>query len=345
MKLKEIAALAGVSPATVSLVLNNRAGVNERTRAQVAKLLSEHGYSIRHETTVPAKRNILYIRFRGSGHLFESVDDFYEKIFDGADSTAKKLGYNINVTNTNLTGLPHLLDEANQQSLDGIIFFASEFDPIHADLFSATRIPTVVVDSRFPEHAINSVTVESTFSVYQALRHLYDLGHRRIGFLTANEATGALPERQNAFYHSQQKLGLELRPEDIITLPIFVDPACRAFSRYLEQTTDLPTAFFAYNDIIAAGALKALSFSSLRVPQDLSIVGFDDSLVCSLFSPALTTMRIPKQKIGELAVKRLDEIINGDTTVLVSLVASELIVRDTTAPPRSPQSLTVSTHA
>ena len=73
MKLKEIAALAGVSPATVSLVLNNRAGVNERTRAQVAKLLSEHGYSIRHETTVPAKRNILYIRFRGSGHLFESA--------------------------------------------------------------------------------------------------------------------------------------------------------------------------------------------------------------------------------------------------------------------------------
>lgn len=333
MKMKEIAALAGVSPATVSLVLNNRPGVNEKTRAHVAKLLSEHGYAIRRDPT-PCKRNILYIRFRGSGHLFESVDDFYEKIFDGADSTAKKLGYTISVTNTDLESLPRLLAEANQQSLDGIIFFASEFDPVHADLLAAAQLPIVAVDSRFPEHAINSVTVESSFSVHQALLHLYHLGHRRIGFLTANETTGALPERQNAFYHSQQKLGMELRPQDIITLPIFVEPACRAFGRYLEQTADLPTAFFACNDIIAAGALKALSLSRLQVPQDLSIIGFDDSLVCTLFTPALTTMRIPKQKIGELAVKRLDELINGDRTVQVSLVASELIVRDTTAPPR-----------
>ncbi len=333
MKMKEIAEIAGVSPATVSLVLNNRPGVNEHTRAHVAKLLADYGYSVRNSESTLTKRNILYIRFRGSGHLFETVDDFYEKIFDGADSTAKKLGYNINVTNVDLNDLPALLEEASRQPIDGVIFFASEFEPAYAGLLAKSNLPIVVVDSRFQEHAINSITVESMFSVYQALKHLYDLGHRRIGFLNANEQTGALPERQNAFYACQKKLGLILRPEDVVTLPIFVDPACHEFQQYLSKTKDLPTAFFASNDIIAAGALKALALTHFQVPHDLSIIGFDDSLVCTLFSPSLTTMRIPKYKIGELAVTRLHEIINGDRNILVTLVSSELIVRDTTAPP------------
>lgn len=91
---------------------------------------------------------------------------------------------------------------------DGIIFFASEFEPVHAEMLTETLLPLVVVDSRLLEQPINSVTVESMCSVYQALKYLYDLGHRRIGFLTADEATGALPERQNAFYLCQKRLGL-----------------------------------------------------------------------------------------------------------------------------------------
>ena len=136
-------------------------------------------------------------------------DDFYERIFDGADASAKLLGYTITVTNINLEGLPQLLKDAELQNTDGIIFFASEFEPVHAEMLTETSLPLVVVDSRLLEQPINSVTVESMCSVYQALKYLYDLGHRRIGFLTADEATGALPERQNAFYLCQKRLGLE----------------------------------------------------------------------------------------------------------------------------------------
>ncbi len=335
MKLKEIAELAGVSPATVSLVLNNRSGVSDSTRACVEELLLSHGYAVRGKEDIRYdKRNILFIRFHGSGHLFEAVDDFYERIFDGADASAKLLGYTITVTNINLEGLPQLLKDAELQNTDGIIFFASEFEPVHAEMLTETSLPLVVVDSRLLEQPINSVTVESMCSVYQALKYLYDLGHRRIGFLTADEATGALPERQNAFYLCQKRLGLELRPQDIVTVPIFVEPARQVFQRYLDSTHDFPTAFFAYNDIIAAGALKALAASPLRVPEDISIVGFDDSLVCTLISPSLTTMRIQKKRIGELAVHRLHEIINGDKTAQVTLVNAELVVRETTAPPK-----------
>ena len=125
---------------------------------------------------------------------------FYERIFDGADASAKLLGYTITVTNINLEGLPQLLKGMlNCKNTDGIIFFASEFEPVHAEMLTETSLPLVVVDSRLLEQPINSVTVESMCSVYQALKYLYDLGHRRIGFLTADEATGALPERQNAF--------------------------------------------------------------------------------------------------------------------------------------------------
>ena len=206
MKLKEIAELAGVSPATVSLVLNNRSGVSDSTRACVEELLLSHGYAVRGKEDIRYdKRNILFIRFRGSGHLFEAVDDFYERIFDGADASAKLLGYTITVTNINLEGLPQLLKDAELQNTDGIIFFASEFEPVHAEMLTETSLPLVVVDSRLLEQPINSVTVESMCSVYQALKYLYDLGHRRIGFLTADEATGALPERHASAFSSVSK--------------------------------------------------------------------------------------------------------------------------------------------
>lgn len=334
MTMKEIAMLAGVSPATVSLVLNNRPGVNEHTRATIASLLKKHGYSIRQDSSAASRRNILYIRFRGTGHLFEAVDDFYERVFDGADCAAKELGYTLTVTNADLYSLPNLLEGAGPDAFDGILFFASEFDPIHSNILLKARIPLVVIDSRLTQYGINTVTVEAMFSVYQALNHLRELGHQRIGFLAADESTGALPERQRAFYQQVSTLGFELREQDILTLPIFVEPACQAFQKYLKASSDFPTAFFACNDIMAAGVLKAIHQSNFRVPEDFSIIGFDDSLVCTLFSPALTTVRIPKKKIGSLSVNRLHEIINGDTAITVSLVTSELVIRESTSSPK-----------
>lgn len=129
----------------MSLVLNNRSGVSDSTRACVEELLLSHGYAVRGKEDIRYdKRNILFIRFRGSGHLFEAVDDFYERIFDGADASAKLLGYTITVTNINLEGLPQLLKDAELQNTDGIIFFASEFEPVHAEMLTETSLPLVV---------------------------------------------------------------------------------------------------------------------------------------------------------------------------------------------------------
>ena len=106
----------------------------------VEELLLSHGYAVRGKEDIRYdKRNILFIRFRGSGHLFEAVDDFYERIFDGADASAKLLGYTITVTNINLEGLPQLLKDAELQNTDGIIFFASEFEPVHAEMLTELR--------------------------------------------------------------------------------------------------------------------------------------------------------------------------------------------------------------
>lgn len=334
MNLKQIAKTANVSLSTVSLVLNGKPGVKQETRERISKILQEEGYTLRSTPAASTviQRNLLFIRYRGSGCLMESKDDFFIQIMDGIEYQARVSGFGLRILNANRNNLKEELLHASADAV-GVILFATELELSLAPMLRCCPVPLVALDVMLPHERINTVSVENMDAMYQAVHYLHSLGHTKIGYLHSIEQTGAIPEREQGYYAAMRELGLEICPEFIHKLYLFIDRTYDQMSRILSENPPLPTAFVADNDVLAVGAMRALQDHGLRVPEDISIVGFDDSYICTIANPALTTIRSPKNAIGRTAVKRIQELLEdtGDTVIKARL-CTELVERDSVAP-------------
>ena len=336
MNLKQIAQEANLSLSTISLVLNNKPGVKQETRDRVTALLLQNGYVIRSiqdpSAPVAAPRTLLFIRYRGSGCLMESKDDFFIQILDGIEAQARLSGFNLQILNTDRSNLRDELSHASRNAA-GVILFATEFELEHAPILRCCDVPLVALDTTLPHESINTVSVENADALYQAVSYLHSIGHKKIGYLHSVESTGAIPERETGYYFVMRELGLEANPAYVHKLYLFADRTYNQMCRILADKPELPTAFVSDNDVLAVGAMRAFQEYGYRVPEDISIIGFDDSYICTITTPALTTIRSPKNAIGRTAVKRIQEILDtGDTNIIKSRLGTSLVVRDSTAP-------------
>lgn len=333
MNLKQIAQAANLSLSTVSLVLNGKPGVKPETRERVARMLEEQGYTIRsgQAGTETGTRSLLFIRYRGSGCLMESKDDFFIQILDGVERQARRSGFSLRIANADQSSLRQELAAA-AESAAGIVLFATELELSLAPLLENCPVPLVAIDATFPHCRINTVSVENMDAMYDAVAYLHRLGHRDIGYLHSIEQTGAIPEREAGYLAAMQELGLEVHEDSIYRLYLFMDRTYDQMSRILDGNPRLPTAFVADNDVLAIGAMRALQDHGYRIPDDISIVGFDDSYICTIANPALTTMRSPKHEMGGTAVKRIETMLaERDDTVIKGRLCARLVERDSTA--------------
>ena len=160
------------------------------------------------------------------------------------------------------------------------------------------------------------------------MQYLHARGHREIGFLRAETELGGLNNRYMSFCNAMQTHGLEINPGYMLRLDPQYDVATRQMQDFLQTGPQLPTAWIAANDIIAAGAIRALQQAGYRVPEDVSIIGFDDGAICTFTVPPLTTMRINRARLGELAVDRLLALCQSpDDVVVKSTISVQLIER------------------
>lgn len=333
MNLKQIAQAANLSLSTVSLVLNGKPGVKPETRERVARMLEEQGYTIRSAQTAHAQelRCLHFIRYRGSGCLMESKDDFFIQILDGVERQARQSGFILRIANADQSSLKAELACAADCS-QGIVLFATELELSLAPLLENCPVPLVAIDATFPHCRINTVSVENMDAMYHAVAYLHGLGHRDIGYLHSIEQTGAIPEREAGYLAAMQALGLTVHEGSIYRLYLFIDRTYDQMSRILDENPRLPTAFVADNDVLAVGAMRALQDHGYRVPADISIVGFDDSYICTVANPALTTVRSPKHDMGRMAVKRIQAMLDEkDDMVVKARLCTSLVERDSTA--------------
>lgn len=170
-----------------------------------------------------------------------------------------------------------------------------------------------------------------------AIHYLHSLGHTEIGYLHSTEKTGSIPEREVSYRSAMKAHGLSVNPKHIIHLDLFIDRAYAQMLEYLMKNPPLPTAFWADNDILATAAIRALQTLGYQVPEDVSILGTDDSYVGLISSPALSTLRIPKTELGELSVQRIHNILENpeQRLCLKTRVCVSLIQRDSVAAPRT----------
>ncbi len=334
IRIRDIAEKLKLSSATVSLALNNRRGVSEEVRGKVLSAARNMGYS-----KAPPHRGISetdaiqLLIFKQSAA--EQLDtSFFTRMAEGIDSTLSAAHYRLMITYVTAgSDIPARLESIRSSGVRGIILLATELSSAYVSSFLTLDLPMVVLDGYFEELPMDFVTINNVQGAFAATAYLGGAGHREIGYLTSRVRTVNFSERHEGYNKALKKLGLTKKAEYTLRLSPALDSAYFDMLAYLDSGIKLPTAFFADNDILAAGAIRALKERDYHIPGDISVVGFDDIPLCRLLSPELTTVSVPKKRLGVLAVERLLARINGDTSEYVKIeIGTQIIIRGSSAP-------------
>ena len=337
MKMREIADAAGVSLTTVSLVLNGKPGIGDEKRALVTRLLQENGYQIRPEDApqrIHAHSNLCFLKYSKHSYLVNGNPGFVTQIMDAAGEECRRHGYNLLVTafsDFSAVNLPELLESP---TTGGVILLGTEIDEEDLACFSGIQKPFVIVDNALDRLPYSSVTMNNADAVFEAVEYLYSLGHRKIGFLYNSIPSSNDNARRAAFEAALRRLSLPFSEELICRVFPTMDGARESFGAALDGGLTLPTAFLANNDSIALGAMRAMQERGIRVPEDISVIGFDGLPFSAMSDPPLTTVNVPCADIGRWAVDILHQQIRGRIRATSKiLVSTQLHVRKSTAAP------------
>lgn len=330
LKVKEIADMLKVSPATVSLVLNNRPGVSDETRQRVMKLVEEMGYNT-NALSKPAlknNRNIRFVIYKKHGKVMSDTP-FFSALIEGIEEEARDDGYNLIVSYVNeQENMMDTIRIINDNPSEGILLLATEMLREDIEKFLQLKHPLVILDNNLNLPGTDTVAIDNVTGVKEVIDYLTVKGHQNIGYLRSSTRIANFNERQLGFLSGLDEAGIEMNTNYTFDLEPTLEGAYNDTKKLLSVTKDLPSALFADNDIIAFGAIKAFKEAGVRVPEDLSIIGFDDMPFCEMIEPALTTARVFKQRMGRLAVKRLIERIEHPITERIKiLIQTELIER------------------
>ena len=332
--IKEIAELAGVSIATVSRVVNGRADVSDETRELVQRVVRERGYT--------ANRSARGLSAGRTGLVGVLVPLVHPAYFSGILAGAAEALYEqdmrlvLSPTRHEHDREVSLVDRLMHGLTDGALLVLPEESSEELQQLLDRGNSFVVVDPRqaLPQR-IPSVSAAHASGADQAMQHLLALGHRRIGAITGPRGWVATEDRRRGYLAALAAAGIQLDPELEAEANFEIDGGASAAERLL-SLPDPPTAIFAFNDNLAIGAIHAARTRGLAVPGDVSVVGFDDVEYATVISPALTTVRQPLAEMGRMAVSMLVRLLERQRfeTLHVEL-ATRLVVRDSTAPPRS----------
>jgi LacI family repressor for deo operon, udp, cdd, tsx, nupC, and nupG len=332
--IQDVARHAQVSAATVSRVLSSPERVSESTRDRVTKAVRDTGYTINQaaRTLRMQRAKTILTAMPGIGN------PFYSTILDAVVTTAASRGYGVLVTGR-LGDDPAkwLSDYYQSNRADGLLLFDGFLDTrkLHAITGANTQMPLVAAYDELPDPQINSVITDNLQAAERAVAHLHALGHRRIGHISGPSRNTFPNERLVGFRKAMFEQRLETR-EDWIFAGDYTMAGGRAAAGYFRSLKEMPTAVFAGNDEMGIGLIAALRKAGIECPRDISVIGFDDISISENYSPALTTMRQPREEIGRIAVETLINIL--ERTVPSSepirvLLQSELVVRESTAAP------------
>jgi DNA-binding LacI/PurR family transcriptional regulator len=329
--LKDLARHLGLSTATISTVLNGTPAASEIPKATQERILAA-AQKFNYRPNALA-RSLRGMRSHTVGILVPEISEGYGALVLGAvgDYLLSKGYFFFVVTHRRK---PELLDEypelLRQRSVEGLIV-------IDTALEKPMPLPTVVISGHRSHPGITNVVLNHDHAAHLALEHLVQLGHERIAFIKGQPYSADSETRWKAIERAAESLGLEIREELVVELdidtfsPYVGYPVAR---RLLQRTQDF-TALFAYNDLSAIGALRALRDSGLRVPEDVSLVGFDDINSAAFQIPSLTTVRQPLDTMGALAGEILLQRIQGGPNPVEVTVNPELIIRESTMPARA----------
>lgn len=323
--IKDIAKRAGVSPATVSRVLNYdpELSVGQETKTKVFEAAEELNYT-KHIQKRKSETGVLRL-VQWYSTKEELEDLYYLSIRLGIENKAEELGFRL---------LKETFDQISESNVAGTIALG-KFDDQQVTFLKKTQPTLLFVDFDALSAGVDSLVVDFQQGIDLVIDHFIQEGHQRIGILSGVEFTKGkqqeiIDPRWVAFVERLNRL--KLYQEKYHFQGAFsVKGGYTATKKFIEEHTDLPTALFASNDALAIGALKALQEKGIKVPEEISIIGFNDVSVAKYVSPSLSTIRVYTEWMGELAVATVLEIGQNNSPIPRKItLATELVIRDST---------------
>ncbi|NCG23047.1 MAG: substrate-binding domain-containing protein [Actinobacteria bacterium] len=332
VRLQDVAERAGVSPKTVSRVVNRESRVSAATREKVQTVIDELNFRPNKSAqSLAAARSLLV------GLLYDNPNSAYiTGLQEGVLSACDKFGYGLVIhpcDNQDVGLVKRVQALIAATRMDGLVLSPplTENEAI-LDLLAEYRMPYVLI-SPFNQRQSNPlVFTDDVSAARQVMQHLFDLGHRRIGFIRGLKHRSGSEMRFAGYKQALEEKGIPF-DRGLVAEGKFTFEAAETGARTLLSQENAPTAIFASSDYMAAGALKAASSMGMSVPGDLSICGFDDNPIARYLTPTLTTMRHPVRQLAEYAGELLISRLKKDVEVTDPGPShSELIVRESTGP-------------
>jgi LacI family repressor for deo operon, udp, cdd, tsx, nupC, and nupG len=331
--IQDVARHAQVSAATVSRVLSNPDRVSESTRERVHLAVSQTGYTLNQSA-----RSLRLQKARTILTAMPNIGNpFYSTILDAVVTEATSRGYGVLVTGRlGDDPVKWLSDYFLSNRADGLLLFDGFLDTrkLRGMPGEGATMPLVAAYDELPDPGINSVITDNLQAAERAVRHLHSYGHRHIGHISGPSRNMFPNERLVGYRKAMFELHMPIRDEWIVAGE-YNQESGRAAGHHFAALPKRPTAIFSANDEMAIGLIWALRKHGIECPRDISVMGFDDISVAQNYSPALTTMRQPRQQIGKTATEMLINILEGNRSrpePLRVVLSSELMVRESTAP-------------
>lgn len=327
-RMEDVAERANVSVATVSHVVNKTRYVAPETRSRVLKAIQElNYYKDAHARRLAIGQSDFF------GLIVSDIENpFFPEIIKSFETAALDRGFDLMLSNTNYD--PRRTQQAVRKMIEnkvrGVAVMTSEFNTELTAELTANRVAVVFLDQESLQPYTSCIRVNYAEGIYQAIQHLVDLGHREIAFIAGPQSLRSAVTRRKAAADAMRKHGIE--SAQVIEANHRAEGGITAAEALLKSGR-VPTAVLCSNDLMAIGAMSAIQEAGLRVPEDVSVAGFDDIYFARVARPPLTTVNLPRERVGALAFQALQRIIRSKNGGGAEYrVETQLVVRKSTGP-------------
>jgi LacI family transcriptional regulator/LacI family repressor for deo operon, udp, cdd, tsx, nupC, and nupG len=335
--IEDIARVAGVSHSTVSRALNNSKLISVEMRERIQRLSQEMGY-----TPNAIARSLQNQRTNTIGLVVTSIaDPFFSDIAKGVEEVAQALGFSIVlcISHNDPEQEMSIIETLHQRRVDGIIVAAARVSSIHQERLSRIQVPTILINSQTESQngsPLQWVAIDDFAGARLAVEHLLQLGHCKIGYIGIESRPKSNRQRFTGYQQTLKKAGVAPQEDWVAFCPDGVYEDGVAGQNLLPRLIEAGvSAVFCYNDMVAIGALRACHERGIVVPDECSVVGFDDIMMADYVTPPLTTVHQLKVEMGQQAMEMVYDLLNG-LAVDNHMVSPTLKVRASTATPVQP---------
>lgn len=326
--IREVARIAGVSPTTVSQILNNKGNFREETRRRVLETAARLGYTVERAPCKTLKH--LAVIFPMSLPTGIASNELYQEIYE---AITRQLPPGVSVLAApNDPNFVPLNSAMTQRRIDAAIIFGTGVNHPIVQQLAASRVPTLLIMRQTAAPHLHWVSIDHCQAAYDATRHLLSLGHRDIVFIINHDTTGYVEQRIAGFKHALAEAGVSVKDDQVL---IHIDSDQPDAVERVFARDPFPTAIFTSPDTLAIRCIEKAKNLGLHVPRDLSIIGFDNLAGASQCDPPLTTISFSRQTLGELSVEILQMVLERKLISVSAVIPHILVERGSTAPPRT----------